>query len=164
VTSYFHEDQHFRGSWLWVVIALPIGGVLVASILGGSRGDLLAVLIPLAAVALIAAILALARLETTVDDRQLVIAFHGMWPTRQIPLDRIASYTERTYGIFDSGGWGVHLGLAGMTYNVSGNKGVQLVLRDGGRVLLGTQRPDELVAGLDRAMATRRGGEERQRG
>ena len=58
------------------------------------------------------------------------------------------------YGLFDSGGWGVHFGLAGMTYNVSGNEGVHFILKNGAKVLVGTQRPGELAAGVAKAMGT----------
>jgi hypothetical protein len=36
-----------------------------------------------------------------------------------------------------------------MAYNVSGNQGVDLTLRDGRRVMLGSQRADELAAAIE---------------
>jgi hypothetical protein len=59
------------------------------------------------------------------------------------------------YAIWDSGGWGIHFGLAGMTYNVSGNQGVHFRLTNGGRVLIGTQRPDAFAAAVAKAIAAR---------
>ena len=59
------------------------------------------------------------------------------------------------YTMWDSGGWGVHFGLAGMTYNVSGNDGVHFRLTDGRRVLVGTQRPAEFASGIAKAIAAR---------
>lgn len=45
----------------------------------------------------------------------------------------------------DYGGWGFRFGLfgKGRALNVSGNKGIQLVLTDGTRLLIGTNKPDE---------------------
>ena len=60
------------------------------------------------------------------------------------------------YGMWDSGGWGVHLGLAGMTYNVTGNDGVHFRLKDRRQVLVGTQHPAEFAAAIAKAMAARR--------
>ena len=48
-----------------------------------------------------------------------------------------------------------HLGLAGLTYNVSGNEGIHFRLQSGGRVLVGTQRPAEFAAAIAKAMGAR---------
>jgi hypothetical protein len=53
----------------------------------------------------------------------------------------------RTYSpLGEYGGWGIKYGLggAGKVYNVSGNQGLQLVFKDGARLLIGTQKPLEL--------------------
>jgi hypothetical protein len=43
-----------------------------------------------------------------------------------------------------------------MAYNVRGDRGVQLVLRDGRRVLIGSQRADELAKAIAEAKAVGR--------
>ena len=65
----------------------------------------------------------------------------------------IDDYAPMRYGMWDSGGWGVHLGLAGMTYNVSGNEGMHFRLKDRRQVLVGTQHPAEFAAGIAKASA-----------
>ena len=50
-----------------------------------------------------------------------------------------------------SGGWGFRWGSSGRAYNLRGNRGVQLTLADGGRLLLGSQRADELAAAIEEA-------------
>ena len=152
--TYFHEEQRFRESWLWAVIAIPIVVVLV-TVAAAPRGDPLAILIGIGVSALIAALFGLARLETTVSDKSVIVAFHGLWPTRRIELDEIDDYAPMRYGMWDSGGWGVHLGLAGMTYNVSGNDGIHFRLKDRRQVLVGTQHPAAFAAGIAKAMAAR---------
>jgi hypothetical protein len=70
-----------------------------------------------------------------------------------IPLSRqtvlfadIAGCEVRTYRpIRDYGGWGIRYGPAGKAFNVSGNRGVQLKLTNGKRLLIGSQRPEELA-------------------
>ena len=155
--TYFHEEQRFRDSWLWLAIAIPI--VIAVWFLLTTPGvpasaSVLVVLIGIA----VGALLALARLDTTVTGDAVVVRFHGVWPTRRIRLDDIAEYAPMHYGMRDSGGWGVHFGLAGMTYNVSGNEGVHFVLKSGGRVLVGTQRPAEFTAAIAKALEERRSG------
>jgi hypothetical protein len=152
--TYFHEEQRFRQSWLWALIAIPIVAVMIG-VASAPRGDAAAIVIAIGVCALVGLLFWLARLETTVTDDGVVVAFHGLWPTRRIRLGDIASYAPLHYSMWDSGGWGVHLGLAGMTYNVSGNEGIRFRLTNGRGVLVGTQRPADLAAAIAKAMAAR---------
>ncbi len=157
-TVYFHEQQRFRHASLWMLIAIPVVVALaIAAFSSSSRGaTVIGAVVPLATAALLAVLFAVVNLEASVTPNGIVVSFHGRWPTRTIRYDDIEAFEARTYGILDSGGWGVHFGLAGITYNVSGNKGVTFKLRRGRRVRIGTQRPGELVAATQRAMAERR--------
>lgn len=149
--SYFREEQRFRESWLWLVIAIPIAFALWALLV--TPGTPLAAGLAVVGVAIaVAALFGLAYLETTVTDAEVIVKFHGLWPTRRIKLDDIAEYAPMRYTIWDSGGWGVHFGLAGLTYNVSGNEGVHFRLANGSQVLVGTQRPAELASAIAKAM------------
>jgi hypothetical protein len=65
------------------------------------------------------------------------------------------SAEPRTYSpVLEFGGWGIRVGGGGMAYNVSGNEGVQLVLKSGRRVLIGTRQPDVLMSALRAATGT----------
>jgi len=60
--------------------------------------------------------------------------------------DNIQRFSVRQYDpITEYGGWGFRFGFLtkGMAFNVSGNKGIQLVLKNGSRLLIGTNKPDE---------------------
>lgn len=150
--AYFHEDQYLRDSWLWLVIAVP---VVVAIVVSAATSGLAAapVALALAVAAVIAFLLFFARLETEVRSDAVVIHFHGLWPTRTIPIAEIESVEASRYSIWDSGGWGVHLTFGGMAYNVSGNDGVFIHLRKGSRVLVGSQRAPELAHAIRDAVA-----------
>jgi len=114
-----------------------------------------ALLWPAFAVALVVAVWFLRlKIETEVRDDGLFICFVWLWPERTIPWDQIRSVETRTYRpIRDFGGWGVRWAARGIVYHARGNRGVRLVLASGERVLVGSQRPDELA----RAIATRTG-------
>jgi hypothetical protein len=45
-----------------------------------------------------------------------------------------------------------------MAYNVSGNRGVQLEFSNGKRLLIGSQRPEDLAAAISRAKQQGSGG------
>ncbi len=96
-----------------------------------------------------------ARLVTEVRDDGIYIrfypfhrGFHGfLW-------EEIESFEARTYRpILDYGGWGIRFGSGGKAYNVSGNRALQLALGGGGsgRVLIGSQRPEELAMAVKSA-------------
>ena len=68
---------------------------------------------------------------------------------RKLGREEIISFEAVTYRpIRDYGGWGIKYGRNGAAYNVSGNRGVQLQLTDGRRMLFGSQRPEELASAL----------------
>jgi hypothetical protein len=152
--TYFREEQRFRGSWLWLVIAIPVAFVVWALLATPGRPASAVIAVVGVAVA-VGALFAFAYLETTVTDDAVIVKFHGLLPTRRITLDDITEYAPMHYTMWDSGGWGVHFGLAGLTYNVSGNEGIHFRLRNGSRVLVGTQRPAELGSAIAKAMAAR---------
>ncbi len=151
--TYFREEQRFRDSWLWLAIAIPMA-IAVFALLTTPGAPVSAAIAVVGVTIAVAALIGLARLETVVTDDAVVVRFHGLWPTRRIPLAEIAKYAPMHYGMWDSGGWGVHLGLAGMTYNVSGNEGIHFILKRGAKVLVGTQHPAEFAAAVAKAMGT----------
>jgi hypothetical protein len=154
--TYFREEQRLRDSWFWLIFFILPVIVVPSLLLAAPARALPAIAIVLGIAVLVSLLVWFARLETTVTSDAVVVAFHDVWPTRRIKLDDIESFRPKEYTIWDSGGWGVHLGFAGMTYNVSGNEGMHFQLRDGRRVLIGTQRLGQFGAALDRAMAARR--------
>ena len=75
------------------------------------------------------------------------------FPTRLIRFEEIASAEAVTYRpLREYGGWGLRFSRRGRAYSASGNRGVQLVLTDGRRVLIGSHRADELEAAIAAGM------------
>ncbi|MEL6327520.1 MAG: DUF6141 family protein [Cyanobacteria bacterium J06626_23] len=73
--------------------------------------------------------------------------------SQHIDYSEIATYEARRYRpLRDFGGWGPRFGQGGKAYTVSGNRGVQLVFKDGRRLLIGSQKADQLVEAIDRHM------------
>ncbi len=165
----FEEEQRFRQWWLWAVIAtldlvvvFIYGYGLVKQLLLGQpwgknpMPDWLLIVFSAVMFGLIGGVnwlLGAVRLTVTVDRTFLRIRFFP-FRRRQIPLEAIARHEARTYRpIREYGGWGVRWGFGrrGLAYNVSGNRGVQLELIDGKRLLIGSQRADDLDRALGRA-------------
>ena len=52
--------------------------------------------------------------------------------------------------IMEYGGRGIRFGRQGMAYNVGGNRGVKIKLKNGKQALVGSQKPEELQRALER--------------
>ena len=156
----FHEVQRFTQRWLWIgliALMLVMAGVfgygfiqqLVFGIPWGDRpvsdGALLltgsAILLFSGALIYIFCTL---RLITEVRDTALHVRFYP-FRTKVIDFNNITSCSARRYKpLSEYGGWGIKYGRSGWAYNILGEWGVQLVLKDGKRILIGSQRADEL--------------------
>lgn len=90
------------------------------------------------------------RLETEVRRDGLYVRyfpFHAHF--RRFGADELSEYRACKYRpILEYGGWGIRYGWKGRAYNVSGNQGVQLVFRNGKRLLIGSAKPSELETAI----------------
>jgi hypothetical protein len=94
------------------------------------------------------------KLVTEVRDEEVYVKFVRLWRARTIPLDQIRRVAAVTYSpLLDYGGWGIRCGRKGMAYNVSGNCGVQLELKEGRPILVGSQRAEELARAIEERRA-----------
>ena len=156
----FREEQRLRQVWIWVlclgIAVLGWWAFLAQIAFGRPWGDDPA---PDWAVWLIWVVfglglpffLWLARMVVTVGPDEILIRWIPIW-RRRIPIESIRSCEARTYRpIREYGGWGIRWGPSGKAYNVSGNEGVQLVLEGGKRVLIGSQRAEELAEAIESA-------------
>jgi hypothetical protein len=163
----FHEVQRFGQAWIiGLVAAVGLGTVILFGyalftqlVLGRpfgnapmSDGGLVAMAVCVTGFDVcLAALLLLARLETSVCDDGLHVHYHFLLVNRVIPYEDILDCRARTYRpIMEYGGWGVRWSLShGKAYNVSGKRGVQLQLADGKKLLVGSQRADELADAIN---------------
>jgi len=155
----FREVQRW-GLWLrGLVLALCLLGAAggVAATVAGLAHDgrlwaplvlsvVAGVLVPIG----VAVLIWIARLETEIRPDGLYLRylpFHRRF--RRFAVEDLREYYARTYRpLREYGGWGIRYSWHGRAYNVSGHQGVQLVLRDGRRVLVGSARPFELETAL----------------
>ncbi len=87
------------------------------------------------------------KLSTEIDRQGIRYRFYPFqMKFRKLRWDDVRQVEVITYNpIRDYGGWGIKSGKKGKAYNVSGNKGMQIQLRDGRNVLIGTQNHIELA-------------------
>jgi hypothetical protein len=88
------------------------------------------------------------RFETEVRSDGLYVRYYPFHiHFKKIPPDDLSECYARQYRpIREFGGWGIRYGLfgKGKAYNVTGNMGVQLIFKDGKRLLIGSQKSDKL--------------------
>jgi hypothetical protein len=150
----FCEVQRFRQVWVLGVVVLLAGlawyaavGQLVGHPLGSKSMPVpaLVILWVLAGI-LLPAFFWASRLITEVRADGLYVRFVPFhWSFQRIPFVEIRKCEARRYRpLLEYGGWGIRYGPGGKAYNVHGNQGVQLELSNGKRLLIGSQRADEL--------------------
>ena len=86
------------------------------------------------------------KLATEVRDDGVYVRFSPFHRSfRRIPFKDLRGSEVRTYHpILEYGGWGIRRRRRRKAYNVSGNRGVELELADGSRLMIGSQRPQGL--------------------
>ena len=148
----FREEQRFEWFWtaMFCVPALMAAYGLYRQAWLNQPFIAGALLWPASAVAVVVAVWFLRlKLVTAVRDDGLFICFVWLWPERTIPWDQIRSVATRSYRpIRDFGGWGVRWAAQGIVYHARGKRGARLVLASGERVLIGSQRADELASAI----------------
>ncbi len=162
-TTYFYEQQRMLQPWLWVLalaaslvlIGIPAYGLYTQLVLGQPFGQhpmsdagfiILAVFAFLIAIGL-PWLLYSAHLTVWVSDEYIHIRYFP-FVRKRIPLRHIDHAGVRVYHpILEYGGWGVRMSLRGRgwAFTVGGNRGVQLHFKSGKRMLIGSQKPAELL-------------------
>ncbi len=150
---HFKESQKFTQWWLWALIiaSLVIPLALTFSGLQTSKQPLTMgnILIGCSIPAFIIILFASMRLTTLIDSTGIYYRFMPFHlKPRHIEWQEVEKAYIRTYSpIKEYGGWGIRKGLGktGMAFNVSGSTGLQLELKDGQKILIGTQHPDDVT-------------------
>jgi hypothetical protein len=155
-TPLFRETQRLLEN-RWAVVTSVLGAaacfaVILTALAWGALPPPLAVLVLLAGATI--PLLLLARLETEVHGDALHVRFVPLTRRHRFAWSEIARAYARSYRpLREYGGWGIRWGPKGRAYNVSGDRGVQLELADGRRLLIGSRRADELADAIRRARA-----------
>ena len=150
----YREVQQFRQVWIWVIVSALSGLVWYAAVMqllhrpldGSPMTDILSVIFWFIFGIGLPALFFFSRLVTEVRDDGIYIRFTPFHRTsHRIAFTEVKQYEVRTYRpIREYGGHGIRYSSKGKAYNVSGDRGVQIELLNGERLLIGSQRADEL--------------------
>ncbi len=150
MSVFFKEKQRFRQWWFWFFIvplgSLPLWGIYVQFIKGEPMGnnpmsDEGLVLFSVFIYAILLLFYNL-KLTTVINTYGIYIRFFP-FGRKKIEWNQIAKAEIITYNFL--GGWGIRLFTKyGTAYNVKGNKGLHLILKNDKQLLIGTQRDEKL--------------------
>lgn len=146
----FKEEQKITQWWLWLLlIALGlfiIVGLYKQLMLGEPYGskpmsDLGLIIFAILMFGFIA-MFYLITLKTVIDENEIHIHFFPFFK-KHLSWQDIDTAEIVNYGFV--GGWGIRISRKyGKVYNIRGNKGLEIRLKSGKKIMIGTQKEDEL--------------------
>ncbi|WP_034257044.1 hypothetical protein [Adhaeribacter aquaticus] len=152
----FTERQRFNQIWLWLLLLginirflFNLYQQLIYGQHGSSEGLNTNDLCIAAGISLlVTAIFLSSRLETVITSDGINVRFFPFQLTfKNYTWDKISkSFVRHYHPLTEYGGWGLRFGVfgSGKAYNVSGNKGIQIIFTNGSKLLIGTKKPTEV--------------------
>ncbi|HZL08868.1 MAG TPA: DUF6141 family protein [Prolixibacteraceae bacterium] len=169
-TVFFKETQQFRQWWFIVAILIAIIPSMIFSIyalfqqtvrgiqVGDNPAPNAVLIVLFFAMGMMLWLFFSMKLEVSVDKDGIHYRFSPLISkTKLILKEEIHRFEIRKYSpILDYGGWGIKKRFKwGRAYNVSGNIGLQLYLKNGRKVLFGTQRSQALMYAMEKMMKSK---------
>lgn len=90
-------------------------------------------------------------LNVTVTDTEILLKFGNWLEAKKISLSSVSECKETR--MQPVAGWGIHWLGDGWLYNIYGLDAVELSLKEGGKVFIGTDEPDRLCDAIRHAVA-----------
>jgi hypothetical protein len=159
----FSEKQHFSPWIVWgtlVIALLPLAIGLYSYWNGATTGTAMGkgtLFVVTVITLLVTTLLASSKLETVIKQEGIQVRlFPFQIKYRNFSWEEIDTVEVRKYNpLFEYGGWGIK-GFAGnRALNMKGDMGMQLVFKNGDRLLIGTGKPEELKNILSRLSVLR---------
>ncbi|WP_177761203.1 hypothetical protein [Flavobacterium sp. I3-2] len=141
----FTEKQYFKQIWLWAIILITTP-ISILPIVNSSEVNLVSLLICLVPTLLIIILFLVMNLKTSINQKSIDIQFFPfIRKPKSFLWDDIQKIELKKYQpLVEYGGWGIR-GLGDdKAYNIKGNIGLKLFLKNGKKVMIGTQNPKNL--------------------
>ena len=159
---YFREEQRFNQWWIWLIIALCSGiwiwlfvqQIIIGKPFGNNPMSDTGVFLTLIMPVMVILLFRFLKLETVIDDEGVKCRFKPFQRKFKtfLPQD-IEKFEVKKYNpILEYGGWGIRYGRKGTAFNVRGNMGLYLELKNYKTFLIGTQTPDSLRYAVEKLM------------
>lgn len=156
----FIEEQKFTQIWLFLGLTIAFVTVTMPiikdwdTISQGSFREILSNTGGILVLLFVFVLFNFFKLKTRIDEKGIYyqyLPFHFSY--RFLPWDTISKCYVRNYNaIFEYGGWGLKFSFRkskGKSFTVKGAVGLQLELMNGKKILIGTQKKDEIQRTID---------------
>lgn len=153
----FKEEQTFVGTWMWYLIigisVVSVGGAAIGLVFKhdseGYVGLIIAAIVTIGLVLLFYT----SKLSVSIDQHNLYYRFPPFVNSEKLLSqgDIKELYVRKYKPIMEYGGWGYRFRFrSGRAINVAGDVGLQLVLKNGKKLLIGTQKPEAMKEAVRR--------------
>lgn len=151
----FNEQQYFRKWWFLLILVILMGGAVYGMVqqiifdkpVGNNPMSNSGFIVLMLLLVFLFGSILMMRLETKIDENGIRFGFYPFQSKGKFyAWNEFAEISVVKYNpLIDYGGWGWRISLTGkgQAYNVSGNKGIQVRLKNGKQRLIGTQIPEE---------------------
>ncbi len=155
----FEENQRFTQVWLWIVIIgvsiivlfqVPLNLIKQSGDQPMSSTNIIVLVCSVLFVIGFLTLFIFARLTTKITNDGIEISYRPffMKPKTFRWTEIEEAFIRKYNSLWEYGGWGIRYSWKGRAYNTSGNKGLQLIMKSGKKILIGTHKSEELDAFL----------------
>ncbi len=145
----YKEDQHADTLWPLLILAITLVGNWVLYFYFRYE-DLMFFYVSFVSSSILSAFIGLQRLSIKIEKNIIhykMRPFHLNWQTATFA--EMEKWEVRTFSpIKEYGGWGKRHGKSGAALTIKGNQGLQLIFKNGHKLLIGTQNSETLKAFL----------------
>ena len=138
----FQESQKFTQWWVWLILLLPLIFTILIEEPNSNFGILILIIILI--------LFYFLELRVRVNSQGIHYQFFPLhfrqYVIKKNEIEKIEALKYKPLG--DYGGWGIRYAFKGKCYNVKGNLGVKVFLKNGSYVLFGSQKNKELEKAL----------------
>lgn len=170
--TYFSEEQYFSNFWFWVFLVVvfaifliptvvPLFSQLVLGTPYGENPENTETMLIISGVLIVVyalAIILFRKMKLVVEVKNDGVYYRYLpfiMKFKVIRKEEISRFEIRKYkAIKEYSGWGINTSWAkwGKAFTVKGNTGLQLYLRNGNKILFGTQRPEAIKKAMHKMM------------
>ena len=147
----FKEEQSFMGTWMWYLVIgitiLSIGGSVAGLLFSDKSEGIIGIIIAAIATGGIVVLFYTSKLYVSIDQNQIYYRYPPFVNSEKaLSRDDIKEIYLRKYKpITEYGGWGYRFRFrSGRAMSVAGNVGLQILLKNDKRLLIGTQKPEAM--------------------
>ena len=157
----FEEFQQFRQTWIWVLLIgisiLPLVLFFQELIFESNNSSYPQTILSEIIIASVSLFIYHIKLHTQIRTDGIYVRFTPFQTTFQVyKWETVAKVFVRKYRpIKEYGGWGYRFGFGtGKAFNISGQDGIQIIFKDGSKLLIGTAEPVKAAEAIKKIRAS----------